>query len=312
MTDRPPEPRPLPEESPCDCTYTHVGHLSGCPGIAWDRAKEEESEALPAPSVLPETFTGKCRDCTDMEFCGSEFCRDPRHKRAPAPKPVEGKSFDTFKKELDDQLEGISEDQLVTEFEAMGVEFDPPAGQSESKTPVTDSACVDVDTYSGGYLISPNPKSGRWVESAIARKIETALAEKTAEVERLAAENLLFRGAQKACEDCDAPAMSELTTLREENERLREWHPIESAPRGVAKEGAPGYYWMYLAWGPKEDKHTGSGMRVGDKFYAAATYYRGGPFAGRQYEMRELEVTPTHWKPLPPAPVDAATEGVVS
>ncbi len=73
------------------------------------------------------------------------------------------------------------------------------------------------------------------------------------------------------------------------------WQPIETAPTGVK-----GYAWMMLAWGPEDDQNTGAGMRCGEKFFAAATFYRLGQ--EKQYEMREIEVRPTHWAPMLPAP----------
>ncbi|MFL7901507.1 DUF551 domain-containing protein [Azospirillum argentinense] len=73
------------------------------------------------------------------------------------------------------------------------------------------------------------------------------------------------------------------------------WQPIDTAPKG-----AKGYAWMQLAWGPDEDKATGDGMYANGKFYAVATFYCAGQ--SRQYQMREIEVSPTHWMPLPSAP----------
>lgn len=73
------------------------------------------------------------------------------------------------------------------------------------------------------------------------------------------------------------------------------WRPIETAPKG-----ARGYAWMMLAWGAEDDPHVAAGMRCGDKFFAAATFYCLGQ--EKQYEMREIEVHPTHWMPLPAAP----------
>lgn len=84
---------------------------------------------------------------------------------------------------------------------------------------------------------------------------------------------------------------------------MGDWQGIESAPSGVSKHGKLGVTWIMLAIPDDEDGfHAVSGMRVGDKFYAAMTFYCGGPFDGKQYEQREVEVKPTHWQPLPPAP----------
>jgi len=77
--------------------------------------------------------------------------------------------------------------------------------------------------------------------------------------------------------------------------QLDGWLPISSAPKG-----AKGYSWMRLAWGPEDDKCTGEGMRFGDKFYVAASFYCLNQ--EKQYQFREIEVTPTHWMPKAAAP----------
>jgi hypothetical protein len=61
---------------------------------------------------------------------------------------------------------------------------------------------------------------------------------------------------------------------------------------------------MMLAW-PDEDGefNTASGMRVGEMFFAGCIFYAGGPFDGKQYSIREAQVMPTHWMPLPAPPV---------
>jgi hypothetical protein len=72
------------------------------------------------------------------------------------------------------------------------------------------------------------------------------------------------------------------------------WKPIETAPKGV-----DGYASMQLAWGPDGDKGTGEGMRAGDKFYAAVMVHCWGK--RKEYELRIMEVKPTHWQePLAP------------
>jgi hypothetical protein len=76
----------------------------------------------------------------------------------------------------------------------------------------------------------------------------------------------------------------------------QEWQPIETAPTG-----AKGYAWMLLAWGPDEDKSVSNGMRCGDRFFAAPSFYCMGQ--ERQFQQREIEVFPTHWMPLPDAPM---------
>lgn len=75
----------------------------------------------------------------------------------------------------------------------------------------------------------------------------------------------------------------------------QEWRDIETAPNGNL-----GYAWMMLAWGHDEDKYTGYGMRLGNKFFSNGTFYCLGQ--EKQYEFREIEVNPTHWMPLPPPP----------
>lgn len=76
-----------------------------------------------------------------------------------------------------------------------------------------------------------------------------------------------------------------------------QWQPIETAPRG-----AKGICWMLLAWGPEEDQATGNGMRIGDRYFAAGSFFCIG--GDKPFEFREIEVSPTHWMPLPAAPTD--------
>jgi hypothetical protein len=76
------------------------------------------------------------------------------------------------------------------------------------------------------------------------------------------------------------------------------WQPIETAPRG-----AKGYCWMNLAWGPEGDLSTGVGMRWGDRFFAAASFYCLG--REKKYEFREVEVRPSYWMPLLSAPAQS-------
>lgn len=88
------------------------------------------------------------------------------------------------------------------------------------------------------------------------------------------------------------------------------WQPIETAPQGVSNGGKLGVTWMMLAVPDDEGGFNClSGMRVGDKFYAAMTFYCGGPFDGKQFEKREVEVNPTHWMPLPDPPALRALAG---
>lgn len=83
----------------------------------------------------------------------------------------------------------------------------------------------------------------------------------------------------------------------ENNEQLDGWQPIETAPKG-----AKGYAWMMLAWGPEGDQSIGKGMRWGDRFFAAGDFYCLGQ--EKKFELREIEIHPTHWMPLaaPPEP----------
>lgn len=83
------------------------------------------------------------------------------------------------------------------------------------------------------------------------------------------------------------------------------WRPIETAPRG-----ANGVAWFLLAWGPEGDQSTGVGMRIGEKFFAAGIFYRLGQ--EKAYEFREVEVQPTHWMPLPAAPLQPLAGGEVA
>lgn len=87
-----------------------------------------------------------------------------------------------------------------------------------------------------------------------------------------------------------------------------EWQPIETAPRGVSGRGKLSVCWMLLAI-PDGDGglHIKTGMRVGDDFFAALTFYCGGPFDGKQYCLKETKVDPTHWMPLPEPPNQAAS-----
>ena len=75
------------------------------------------------------------------------------------------------------------------------------------------------------------------------------------------------------------------------------WQSIETAPKG-----AKGIAWMLLAYGPEDDRSVSIGLRFHNTFFAAGTFYRGGPFDERQFELRECEVDPTHWMPVPDAP----------
>jgi len=79
----------------------------------------------------------------------------------------------------------------------------------------------------------------------------------------------------------------------------REWQPIETAPVGLNPAGA---FWCLLAYGPADDQSISHGFRWHGKWYAAGTFYRLGQ--ERLYELREVEVHPTHWMPMPELPAD--------
>lgn len=75
------------------------------------------------------------------------------------------------------------------------------------------------------------------------------------------------------------------------------WRTMESAPKGVG-----GYNWMLLLHGDRDDPTMSVGMRYGDRYFAASTFYVGGPANQRQYAFREVEIVPFGWMPLPAAP----------
>lgn len=76
------------------------------------------------------------------------------------------------------------------------------------------------------------------------------------------------------------------------------WRPIESAPEVPGK-----YFFCRLAWGPEQDKSTGDGFRFEGRWYAAGNFHAPNKaYNERQNIIKELEVTPTHWQPLPQPP----------
>lgn len=74
-----------------------------------------------------------------------------------------------------------------------------------------------------------------------------------------------------------------------------EWKPIDSAPDN---EGRP--LFCELCWGPEGDQSVGSGFRLDGKWYAAGVFYCLGQ--EKRFEIREVEVQPTHWRPRPDLP----------
>ncbi|TRM53251.1 hypothetical protein YH64_009120 [Achromobacter sp. LC458] len=69
-----------------------------------------------------------------------------------------------------------------------------------------------------------------------------------------------------------------------------QWKPIASAPEN---EGRP--LFCELCWGPEGDQSVGTGFRHNGKWYAAGLFFCLGQ--EKRYELREVEVQPTHWKP---------------
>lgn len=71
---------------------------------------------------------------------------------------------------------------------------------------------------------------------------------------------------------------------------------MDAAPKGVERHGKKGMAWMMLAYPDGEGgSNVASGMRVGDEFFVCGTFYCGGSFEGKQYELLEHKITPTHW-----------------
>lgn len=62
--------------------------------------------------------------------------------------------------------------------------------------------------------------------------------------------------------------------------------------------------------GPEDDQTTGTGMRIGDQYFAAGSFFCHG--GDKPFEFREIEVSPTHWMPLPAAPGVAPTPAAQS
>ncbi|GAA4180486.1 DUF551 domain-containing protein [Shinella granuli] len=113
----------------------------------------------------------------------------------------------------------------------------------------------------------------------------------------------LYRGAEMVATMKTHHAAALTAALEvEQPVAVEEWQPIETAPKGVR-----GVAWMLLAYGPEGDQTVGVGMRFHDQFFAASTFYTGGPHDGRQFEFREHEVRPTHWRPLPTPPSSPRT-----
>lgn len=80
---------------------------------------------------------------------------------------------------------------------------------------------------------------------------------------------------------------------------MSDWRPINTVPQGPF-----GYYFLRLAWKQGDEWVVADGMRWKDKFFAAVIFYNGGPANFRQYEIREAEVFPSHWKESTETPDD--------
>jgi Lar family restriction alleviation protein len=75
------------------------------------------------------------------------------------------------------------------------------------------------------------------------------------------------------------------------------WQPVETAPETKGK-----YLFCDLAFGPADDQTTANGFRWNGRWFAAGIFYKGGPNTGCQHEFRQIEISPTHWKPSPSVP----------
>lgn len=77
----------------------------------------------------------------------------------------------------------------------------------------------------------------------------------------------------------------------------RGWQPIETAPRVKGE-----YFFCHLAWMQGDEFCTADGFGWNGRWFAAALFYRNAPLGECQHEMRQIEVTPTHWMQKPDAP----------
>lgn len=83
---------------------------------------------------------------------------------------------------------------------------------------------------------------------------------------------------------------AELTSLREENRRLREWQPIETAPKDGTKVDL---------WG-KDKSYWGKGPNI-PKRWADCYWLNDGGFSKWTNRYGD-SIEATHWRPLPAAP----------
>lgn len=77
---------------------------------------------------------------------------------------------------------------------------------------------------------------------------------------------------------------------------VERWQDISTAPTVKGN-----YFFCRLAWGPENDRSTGDGFRWNGRWFAVGTFYKGDRFDECQYEMRQIEVQPTHWMKNPAA-----------
>lgn len=68
------------------------------------------------------------------------------------------------------------------------------------------------------------------------------------------------------------------------------WQDISTAQNCVGS-----YLFCRLAWRNGNDICTGDGFRWNGRWFVVGTFYKGGRLDQCQYEMRQIEVQPTHW-----------------
>lgn len=95
---------------------------------------------------------------------------------------------------------------------------------------------------------------------------------------------------------------AQLAELRAQVAELRAkvpvWQPIETAPKGKN-----GISFMQVAYGSEEDQKVNIAVQIDGNFYAGGIFYCLGN-KEKPFEIRETTVQPTHWQPLPAAPVE--------
>jgi hypothetical protein len=68
------------------------------------------------------------------------------------------------------------------------------------------------------------------------------------------------------------------------------WQPIDTAPQSDSD-----YFFAFIAWVEGDEITTGYGMRYKGQWFASGVFYKGGRRDQRQYELREIAVSPTYW-----------------